>query len=183
MEIRWPPMMAHRQRLKYAPIAWVLGKAEVPELAEKRFYQYVFPRLTIAARQTGEALLSTDRPFWFVALLGQATQVIANTGSFRMQLADQGIEVTRADRHFFQQKQLNQLAVCAVGTDPAQFIKPHYIPPNHPVALRVTNLATVQNVVDVSLFGYVDAPPLGFQVDDGGLRSKGTADRSLPQNI
>lgn len=179
----WPPMNARRQRLKYSPIAWVQGAPQVPELAGKRFFHYVFSRLTIAALATGEALLTTDRPFWLVALMGTATQAIAQTGSFRLQLADQGVRDDRLDRHFFQMKGLNQLGVVAVGTDPNFAIVPHFIPPDHPVALRVVNLAAVQNVIDTTMFGYVDAPLYGYQVDDGGLRSNAATNRNLPPNL
>lgn len=165
-------------------MVWITGAPQVPELAGKRFYHYAFERLTLAALATGEALITTDRAFWAVLLLGQASQAgVASFGSFRMQLLDQGVRDDRLDRHFFQNKGLNQLGVCNVGAGPWMNPVPHYIPPNHPVALRVTNMANAQNVVDVSLFGYVSAPLVGFHVDDGGIPSDEATDRNVPPNL
>jgi hypothetical protein len=179
---RWPPFGLTRQRIKYAPIAWVQGAPEVPELAGKRFYFYAFPRLTIVALGTGESLVVTDRPFWAVALLGQAVVGgVVTPGSFRAQLCDQGIADDRSDRIFHQNAKSvpDALGFCT-GLAPFVFPVPHHIPPNHPIALRVVNLNAAANLVDVVIFGYVNSPLEGWKVDDGGIRSNPSVDRTFP---
>lgn len=178
---RWPPVAARRSRLKYAPIAYQLGAPMVPQLEGKRFYHFVFPALTLASLQTLETMITTDRAFWFVGLLGQDTSALAPSG-FRLQFADQGIFPNRSDRHFFQNKGVNQTQAVQVMTDPNWMIHPHLIPASHPVAIRVNNLDTAANVVTVSMFGYVDAL-LPSEVDDAGIPSNPATNRNLPPNL
>lgn len=179
---RWPPLGLRRQRLKYGPIAYVQGAPQVPELAGKRFYFYVFRRLTLAGLATGEALITTDRPFWCTALLGQGTvagAVVAN--SFRFQMADQGVRKDRTDRLFYQNAKsiVSGLALC---TAQAAFVfpLPHFIPANHPIALRVVNMNAAQNLVDVIMAGYVNSPLEGWKVDDPGIPSDPATNRAFP---
>lgn len=179
---RWPPLGLTRQRMKYAPIAWVMGRPEVPELEGKRFFNYVFPRLTIVALGTGETLIVTDRPFWAAALLGRGVVGgVVTANSFRAQLCDQGILDDRRDRIFHQNaKAIPDALAVSTGAAPFVFPVPHFIPPNHPIALRVVNINAAQNLVDVVLFGYVDAPLQGWKVDDPGIKSNPSVDRTFP---
>jgi hypothetical protein len=182
MNPRWPPFGLTRQRIKYAPIAWVGGAPQVPELAGKRFYFYSFAQVALVGLGTGEGLVVTDRPFWAVALVGQGVVAGAITAnSFRAQLADQGVLDDRRDRIFHQNaKSIPEPLAFSTGAAPFVFPVPHFIPPNHPIALRVVNLNAAANLVDVALFGYVNSPLEGWKVDDGGIRSDPSTDRTFP---
>lgn len=184
---KWPPRGARRQRLRYAPIAWVLGAPAVPELAGKRFYHYKFPRVTLAGLATEETAIITDQKFWLTQVLGTATIAVAVTGSYRLQLFDNGVSVPgsfeRFDSHYFQRRSIDQLRGSVVAAGAPVMIKPHVIEPGRVVQLRVTNLSANQNLVDISLFGYVDAPLVGYKVDDGGVPSNAATNRDLPPNL
>lgn len=182
---RWPPMEARRQRLKYWPVAYRLGRPAVPELDGKRFYHFAFPQLVIAAQQTGQTQITTDRPIWFVGVMGQGSQVLAGGSTFRVQLLDYGLKDVRgrwADQHFFQNKAIDAQLGVQVMTDPNWNISPTRIPASHPVGLRVNNLAAAQNTVNVVLLCYVDAD-LASHVDGPEIKPWGSTDRNLPPNL
>ena len=195
---RWPPLGATRQRLQYAPIAAVLGAPQVPELAGKRMFYYVYldpssglTGIALAALQTLEALIQVDRDFWLTCVLGEADVAVAGGSSFSLQLWDQGIsdEFTvagnRRDSHTFQNKKsVPQLVGTANAQEPGLLLQPHFIPASHPVALRVTNLANAANVVRIVLHGYVHAPLRGGEDVPGiPLVSEAATPRDLPPNL
>lgn len=155
---QWPPLEDWRHRRRLAPIAWLGGPLQVPQLAGKRMYWFTFPALALAARETLETLVTTERAFEAVMLLAQATgEVLAGGSSFRAQIMDLGIREDRRDRFIFHGKPVNQLNGFVTAFNPWNWREPHHFDAGHPISLRVVNLSTLgANTVNISIFGYSD---------------------------
>lgn len=149
-----PSLGAWLSRYKLASAPFVLGERYRIPLEGLHPFWYTFPKLTLASRATDRATLTVTAEFYPFAVLGQAAQAIAQTGSYRARIYQADSKPGRGDGFRFTQIPVDQLNLAQLASAPALLRRPMLICPDTQITAEITNLATAQNIVSLCLFGY-----------------------------
>ncbi len=144
----YPTLGAWQNRRKLASAAWVPPQWARLQLWGGHIYWYQFPELVLAGKDSDLTRITTNEDFWMVALLARASQVIVNTGSFRLQIYED------ETNYLFSKYGVNHLNGAPIAQEPGLMRIPHFFPGGLSVLCRVQNLSTLVNTIDIAMFGY-----------------------------
>ncbi len=149
-----PMLGAWLNRYKLASAPFVLGERYRLALEGLHPFWYTFPRLTLASRATDRATLTVTAEFYPICILGQATQAIAQTGSYRARVFQAESQPGARDGYKFTQIPVDQLNFAQLASGPALLRRTMLICADTQITAEITNLATAQNIVSLCIFGY-----------------------------
>lgn len=150
----YPTLGAYQNRRKLVSAAWVPSQADRLLMKGLRRYWYAYEPATLAARETRLVRVTTRANFWLMIVLARASAAaVGGAGNFRLRIYEGDVP---QNSYKFSDRPVNQLNLAPIASEPG-FLPgkvPHYFPAGLPILASLQNLQTVNNTVNLALFGY-----------------------------